>query len=586
METNILQSQIAEIRRRLEEIESVFTVSPSGSAPGTVVLPSPQLGKELGGSLRALSDLCKALDSGSKDRGFTAPDLQEGISGGSELPGSILRSITDAVIAVDARGKAIFLNAAAEKLTGWSLAEAVGKPLAEITPLFEERDHSRPFDYHLDRTKGDTAQGFEQRALLRARDKKEHMVTIQGSRMTGQGQSPGTALVVRDISKSYFLEEEVLKIRKLESVGVLAGGIAHDFNNLLTGITTNLFMARMSVVGNNEASSLISEAEKAAFKATTLTKQLLSFARGGPSIKERSSIKQLVQDTVGFCLSGSNVDYRLDLPDDLPSVEIDKGQIDQVLNNLIMNAAQSMPDGGTVTIGAESVEITGTGALKTLPLQPGRYVKVWVKDEGTGISPEYLERIFDPYFSTREEKTGLGLSTSYSIIKRHGGHIYVESAKGKGSSFIFLLPVPEENGDAKNKTVGIMSKGTGKVLIMDDDMIVRTVVETLLKKAGYSPLCVANGEDALREYREAMGKNDPFTITIMDLTIPGGMGGKETIKRLREIDPGARVIVFSGYSNDPIFSNFKEFGFDGILSKPFSIEEFLKTIAMVLHERT
>jgi two-component system cell cycle sensor histidine kinase/response regulator CckA len=285
---------------------------------------------------------------------------------------------------------------------------------------------------------------------------------------------------------------------------------------------------------------------------------------------------------VGFCLSGSNVDYRLDLPDDLSMIELDKGQIDQVLNNLIMNAAQAMPQGGTVTISARNIEVDEKNASQSLPFKSGKYVQVAVKDEGVGIPRDHLERIFDPYFTTRDEGSGLGLSTAYSIIKRHGGHIYVESSPGNGSTFVFLLPVPEEREKKKDKSDAFILKGMGKVLIMDDDMIVRTVVETLLKKAGYSPVCASNGEQALSIYNEAMSAGDPFMVTIMDLTIPGGMGGKETVKRLREIDNKARVIVFSGYSNDPIFSNYREYGFDGVLSKPFSIEEFMKTISKVL----
>jgi PAS domain S-box-containing protein len=516
----------------------------------------------------------------------TAEPLPEKMPDNGNLLRCILHSITDAVITVDEQGRVVFLNRAAESMIGWSLAEAVNRQVEDVVPLFNERNHEQPCQNYPGPFKGKGEQCLECRALLRSRDSKEHMVTFQTSGLNDQEKGIGAVIVLRDISESYFIEEEVLKVRKLESVGVLAGGIAHDFNNLLTGITTNLFMARMSVVGNTEVCSLINDAEKAAFKATTLTKQLLSFARGGPSIKEISSIKQIIQDTVGFCLSGSNVDYQLKIPDNLPMVEIDKGQIDQVLNNLIMNAAQSMPDGGTITIGAESQEITEDEPSKTLPLQPGNYVKVWVKDEGMGIAGEYLERIFDPYFSTREEGTGLGLSTTYSIIKRHGGHIYVESAEKKGSMFIFLLPVSYVNEEEKGKSDTFIGRGTGKVLIMDDDMIVRTVVETLLKKTGYTPKCVANGDDALNQYRNAMETGDPFIVTIMDLTIPGGMGGKETVKRLREIDPAAKVIVFSGYFNDPIFSNFKEYGFDGVLSKPFSIDEFMKTITSVLHGRT
>ncbi|MBN2036794.1 MAG: response regulator [Chitinispirillaceae bacterium] len=579
MDVSAAQVRFAAIWRLLLDLEKAFQKLPPVTSVFHEQDPDPRT------LLKTLTEELRQLSGTLSDVSFSKKGNIGSLSDNDEVLGITLRSIADAVITVDPEGRILLMNKAAELLTGYTLREAEGKPLVQILVLFDEVDHATPLVNYCERTvTGDDPEG-ERRALLRSRDNRERMVSLKGMPVSEKGQNLGTVLVLRDISKSYFLEEEVLKIRKLESVGVLAGGIAHDFNNLLTGITTNLFMARMSAVGNNEACSLISEAEKAAFKATTLTKQLLSFARGGPSIKELASIKQLIQDTVGFCLSGSNVDYRLDLPDDLSMVEIDKGQIDQVLNNLIMNAAQAMPQGGTVTISARNIEMNEKKSSQALPFKSGKYVRVAIKDEGVGIPHEHLERIFDPYFTTRDEGSGLGLSTAYSVIKRHGGHIYVESSRGNGSTFIFFLPVPEERDTKEKKTDTFMFKGIGKVLIMDDDMIVRTVVETLLKKAGYSPVCASNGEQALSIYNEALSAGDPFMVTIMDLTIPGGMGGKETVKRLREIDNNARVIVFSGYSNDPIFSNYREFGFDGVLSKPFSIEEFMKTILTVLGKK-
>jgi CheY-like chemotaxis protein len=245
-----------------------------------------------------------------------------------------------------------------------------------------------------------------------------------------------------------------------------------------------------------------------------------------------------------------------------------------------------MPEGGTMTISAENAVIppAGLDSSKTIPLKAGKYVKISVKDEGVGIPHEHLDRLFDPYFTTKKEGSGLGLTTAYSIIKKHGGHIYVEPSQGKGSVFTFLLPASNGANGKSAYSDSMPPFGTGKVLIMDDDMIVRTVVETLLKKTGYTAVCAANGTQALAIYKEALEKDEPFTVTIMDLTIPGGMGGKETVKQLREIDPHAKVIVFSGYSNDPIFTDYREFGFDGVLSKPFSIEEFMHTISSVLSD--
>jgi PAS domain S-box-containing protein len=500
-----------------------------------------------------------------------------------------LRSIGDAVITLDSGGRIVLFNKAAELMTGWTFEEAAGKKFEMVVQIFDEKRLPARYEDFIDRCLRTSFQKSENHCFLRSRDGNDIIAAYQVSGIREKDEYDGIVIVLRDITQRRFLEEELLKVKKFESVGVLAGGIAHDFNNLLTGITTYLFMAKTNASGNKEACSMITEAEKAAFKATTLTKQLLSFAKGGSSVKETVSIRQVILDTVGFCLSGSSVDHRIDIPEDTWLVEVDKGQIDQVMNNLLRNAVQAMPGGGTVTIKGENYlrETSGfsSDSPKSLSLAPGKYVKISVIDEGVGISYEQLDRIFDPYFTTKKGGNGLGLTTAFSIIKRHGGHIFVESTPGKGSIFTFFLPVSDKPENKKDTDDSIMKRGTGKVLIMDDDVIVRTVVETLLKKAGYSPVGVSNGTQTLEIYTEALSQNEPFLVTIMDLTIPGGMGGKETVRKLREIDPRARVIAFSGYSNDPIFTDFKQYGFDGVLAKPFSIQEFMRAIGSVLQIR-
>jgi PAS domain S-box-containing protein len=516
--------------------------------------------------------------------------MQKALAEEKELLSITLRSIGEAVITVDSKNCIVLFNKAAEVLTGCSFEDAVGKKIETVVQVFDEKNHTEKNVNFIESCLMVSGHKTENRGVLRSRSGREPLIIYQVASISVQNEYEGAVVVLRDITQSCLQEEELLKIKKLESVGVLAAGIAHDFNNLLTGITTYLFMARMNASANKEACSLINEAEKAAFKATALTKQLLSFAKGSPSIRETASIKQVILDTVGFCLSGSNVDYRLDLPDDLSPVEIDKGQIDQVINNLILNAVQAMPDGGTVTVKGENflLSATDTAAVpsRIIPLLPGKYVKISVHDEGAGIPREHLERIFDPFFTTKESGTGLGLTAAYSIVKRHGGHIYAETISGKGSVFTFYLPASDKTVIKKTTEELSLNVGSGKILVMDDDVIVRTVVETLLKKAGYTPTGVSNGTQTLALYTESLSKKQPFLVTIMDLTIPGGMGGKETVKKLREIDPQAKVIAFSGYSNDPIFTDFKEYGFDGVISKPFSIEEFLRTITSVIPSPT
>jgi PAS domain S-box-containing protein len=497
-----------------------------------------------------------------------------------------LRSIGEAVITLDAEGTIVLFNKAAEFMTGWTIEEAAGKKFEIVVQIFNEDHSTVRYDDFIARCLDASRQKSENSCILRSRSGKNIITAYQGAQIKEKDEYAGVVVVLRDITQSRFLEEELIKIKKFESVGVLAGGVAHDFNNLLTGITTYLFMAKTSASDNKETCSMITEAEKAAFKATSLTKQLLSFAKGGPSLMETVSVKQLIRDTVGFCLSGSNVDYRIDISEDLWPAKVDRGQIDQVLNNLLLNAVQAMPGGGTVMIKGENYLRDTTGftadSPKAASLALGKYIMISVIDEGVGISYEQLSRIFDPYFTTKKGGAGLGLTTAYSIIKRHGGLLYAESILGKGSVFTFYLPASDKP-ENKNKSNGSpVSSGTGKILIMDDDMIVRTVVETLLKKAGYSPIGVSNSTQTLEIYAEALSQKEPFIVTIMDLTIPGGMGGKETVRKLREIDPHAKVIAFSGYSNDPIFTDYKKYGFDGVLAKPFSIQEFMRTIALVL----
>lgn len=497
--------------------------------------------------------------------------------------------ISDAVFTLEKNGCINGCNRSAEQLFGLVQHDCIGKKIDAAIELVDEKTGD-PFSQF-------SKNGFDMEYLTDRRfvlhratnEAVERFVTSFGLYLyDDRGSKSGMVLFFREMTNQEQLEEELFRIRKLESVGLLAGGIAHDFNNILTGIITNLFMARMSASGNDEACSLIADAEQAAFKATRLTKQLLTFSQSSVLIKENISIQQLIEETVGFSLSGSNVDYRLDFGGELWSVGVDKGQIDQVLNNLIINAAQAMPDGGTVTISVENylhsvqsgVEDRATGG--NVSLNSGNYVKITICDEGVGIPRKHFEKIFDPYFTTKKGNTGLGLTIAYSIVKKHGGYIGVDSQRGRGTSMCIYLPAIDETGEEKNGSDPEQLTATGRVLVMDDDVIVRTVVEKLLKKSGYDVECVTNGADALEVYRRAQAVQQQFQFVIMDLTIPGGMGGKETVVKLKEFDENAKVIVFSGYSNDPILIHFKEYGFDGVLKKPFSTTELMQMIQTVV----
>ena len=379
-----------------------------------------------------------------------------------------------------------------------------------------------------------------------------------------------------DITERKRMEEELQKMEKLESVGILAGGIAHDLNNFLTGIVGNISLAMM-YEDPREKDKRLAEAEKACMQIKDLTQQMLTFSKGGAPILQTAAIGNLLRDAATFTLRGSNVGCEFSIPDDLWPAEIDGGQINQVINNLIINSQQAMPGGGTVTIRAENMTIdTASG----LPLEPGAYIKISVEDQGIGIPQDHLQKIFDPFFTTKQAGNGLGLATSYSIIEKHKGHIAVESRISVGTTFHIYLPASPEGVlmDAEEmEKKPIM--GEGRVLVMDDEKHVRDTAASMLSSIGYEAITAIDGAEAIEIYKEAMSSASPFDAVIMDLTIPGGMGGEETIQRLMEIDPEVKAIVSSGYSNDPILANFREYGFMGFIAKPYKIQK----LSEILH---
>ncbi|MBD3347360.1 MAG: PAS domain S-box protein [Chitinivibrionales bacterium] len=503
-----------------------------------------------------------------------------------ELLEVTLRSISDGVISTDTNGTIMLANTVAATLLGWNRDKLIDKSFDDVFHLLNEKTDESCESPVREAITTSQVVDCSFGPVLQAKDGTRRNIAYASSPMWNrEGEIIGVVLVFRDVTEQQKMENELFKARKLESVGLLAGGIAHDFNNILTGIVTNLFMAKMNICQDDEAKQLIMDAEKAAFRASRLTKQLLTFSKGGTPVKENASIKEIIEDSVGFCLSGSNVDYSLDLPEDLWSVEVDRGQVDQVLNNLVINANQAMPEGGTITVKAANYTIDDTirsGTAVALPMKPGKYVRISVIDEGVGISPRDLERIFDPYFSTKKDGNGLGLTTAFSIVKKHGGHMTARSVPGKGSQFIFYLPALASSTEDEASNEESLIPGSNRILVMDDDEVVRMVVRRLLTNSGYDVVCTSNGSEAVDAYRNFLEKGTPFDAVIMDLTVPGGMGGKEAVRKILEIDDDASVIVFSGYSNDPVLANYRDYGFSGVIAKPFSIEEFSKVLNKIM----
>ncbi len=489
-----------------------------------------------------------------------------------------LRSIGDGVVTTDTEGKIVLMNPVAEKLTGWSQQEAIGQPFEKVFHLsYANGNIDNPV--HKVMNAGQVIRLSEE-AVLIARDGTERMVSHNGAPIRDQESNIiGVVLVLRDITEKKQLEQEQLKGQKLESIGILAGGIAHDFNNILTAVLGNISLARMLVKDNPKVSKRLAEAEIATMRAKDLTQQLLTFSKGGAPVKETASIADIIRDSVSFTLSGSSILCEPELPEDLWSVEVDTGQISQVIQNLIINAQQSMPNGGTIEVKAENLELNEKSGL---PLPPGKYVKITVKDEGIGIPEEHLDKIFDPYFTTKKQGNGLGLATSYSIIKRHNGLITVDSVLGQGSSFYIYLPAAGKQIKHKKFQEYQIAHGSGKILIMDDEELVQDVASEILSELGYQVEVASDGMEALEKYRRAKQTGEAFDVVIMDLTIPGGVGGKIAIQEFKKFDPEVKAIVASGYSSDPIIANYTEYGFVGCVRKPFTVKELNDTLTRIL----
>jgi len=394
---------------------------------------------------------------------------------------------------------------------------------------------------------------------------------------------PSLLMSLIDISEQKFMEDEIQKTQKLESTGLLAGGIAHDFNNRLSVILGNAQLARMNIEKKDKVENYLYNIESSAAQATSLTQQLLTFSKGGKPIKSICSIQEIIQEAISLSLSGSSVSSTNHFAEKLWNVLVDKGQITQVINNLLINAEQAMPVGGNVDIFVENYFFRKNDSPNYL--QKGIYIKITIQDYGVGIPQKIIGKIFDPYFTTKQKGSGLGLSVAYSIIENHNGYIRAESEFGKGTKFFIYLPATRSELKGKVTVNDNSGFGSGKILVMDDEEFVLDMVCDLLKRTGFNALKAKDGHEAIQYYSEAQKNREPFNAVIMDLTIPGGMGGKDTITELKKIDPNVKAIVSSGYSNDPIMSNFKDYGFAGVIAKPYKLNKLHEVLHQVILEK-
>jgi PAS domain S-box-containing protein len=493
-----------------------------------------------------------------------------------------LRSIGDGVISTGVGGNILLVNKAAEKLTGWTQKESYSRRLSEIFHIVDGETGKtckdaverlvrtgKIFDEHTD-------------TILVARDGTRRIIAENGSPIRdSNSQVVGVVVVFRDITEQHRMAAEALKVKKLESVGVLAGGIAHDFNNILAAILGNISLAQLNLsTDETKTRKLLEDAEKASLRARSLTQQLLTFSKGGEPVRKLAAIGDVIRESAGFVLSGGNVRCDYAIPDDLWSVNIDAGQISQVIQNIIINAMQAMPAGGVVNITCENYPADQQPQLKL----PGMYyVKISIQDHGPGIPEELIGRVFDPYFTTKEDGSGLGLALTHSIIRKHEGMILAESGR-EGTVFTIYLPaVPGHTVSEDNiRLADIIRTTRGRIMIMDDDAMIRDIAGSMLAHLGYDVDTACDGEEALKLYEERMKTDTPVDIVIMDLTIPGGMGGREAVRKLKKLDPAARAVVSSGYSNDPVMSEYHRYGFAGVVNKPFQLNDLHEVVSRIL----
>lgn len=477
----------------------------------------------------------------------------------------LFENASDLIQSIDTDKRIVAVNDAWRLVLGYSREETDGLVLDDIIHPDNRRQAQEIFAKILAGIPVDHYQ-------IVFRKKNGQKVTVEGKANCKfiDGKPVATREIYRDVSVRNKLNDELLKIQKLESLGILAGGIAHDFNNLLTAILGNITLINRQLLDHNQKYRL-SAAEKACLRAKDLTMQLLTFAKGGAPVKKNGRIEEILIDAVNFTLRGANTSHAIQLAPDLRQLEMDAGQISQVIHNLLINACQAMPGGGIISITGRNRNL----AKNELPLlPPGEYVEIAIADQGTGIAPEHQDKIFDPFFTTKTDGSGLGLAVAYSVIRNHGGHITASSKPGLGAIFTCILPASLEQKPVADQPVPAgETKGTGRILLMDDEILIRDVAGALLRHLGYEVELACNGSEALALVEKSLATGKSYDGLIMDLTVPGAMGGREAMAKINEIAPGIKALVSSGYSNDPVMANPQRYGFSGVIAKPYQLEE-------------
>lgn len=492
-----------------------------------------------------------------------------------------LAAMSDAVLTTDRAGRVLFANRALGQLLGEDPERLVGRMAAEVCRLTDEP--GRPVQVPIEEvlTK-DASVLFPPRVRMLGGGGVR--AAIEGAIAPvhdPRGGIVGAVAVMRDVTARERLEEEMSRASRLQSVGLLAGGIAHDFNNLLTVILGNVVVLKQTFPYEGEVAACLGEAERAVLRARDLTQQLLTFARGGDPVRSAVQLQDIITEAAAFGARGSAARCEFDLPPDLWLADADRGQIAQVVQNLVLNAVQAMPQGGFVRITARNEHIDAGSA----PVDAGDYIRITVEDSGCGIPPEDLGRIYDPYFTTKSQGSGLGLATVYSIVRKHRGAIEVTSQPGAGTIFRLLLPAAHAGEPPRDATAprnaGMLN---GRILLMDDEEAIRKVAGRMLSRLGLAVETAADGAAAVELFRSARERGEPFDVVMLDLTIPGGMGGMETLRKLRDFDPGVRAVVSSGYSDEMAMGDHRAHGFVGVIPKPYQLDDCARVLGAVLRQ--
>lgn len=495
-----------------------------------------------------------------------------------------LGAIGEGVITTDTNGKVLWLNGRAEELTGHPVEKAAGKKIEAILKVQLQNKATTTELINKVVASGQPVE-FTQAWLPSLAAGNDRTIRLQAIPIADEeGESIGVALVFKDITTELAIEQELQRAQRLESLGFLAGGIAHDFNNLLTAITGNISLALETADDTPKVIRRLGDAENACRRARGLTQQLLTFSKGGAPIRKTTSVAELVKESVGFILHGSSVRVRFDMDDDLWMIRADEDQVSQVVSNLVINAKQAMTEGGEMTISCRNRKIDTPLPVVNGTIAAGNYISIAIRDTGMGIPVHNLPRIFDLYYTTKVGGSGLGLATCYQIITRHEGFMDVQSKVGEGTCFTIYLPAQPEAKPQQLPESEEAQGGTGRVLVMDDEEAIRSVMMQMLNSLGYQSDAAIDGRQVVEKYRKSMGGKNKFDVVIMDLTVPGGVGGLEALTELKKIDPNIRAVVSSGYSHDPVLANYRKYGFLACVRKPFNISEIGRVLTEALDE--